>query len=294
METVLQIHSIEKSYGPVKALKGVSFKVPKGSVFGVLGPNGSGKTTMLGILLDVLKADAGTCHWENYQDAAAARKQIGSLLETPNFYHYMSAYDNLEITATIKERGLDDIDNVLKKVNLFERRHTKFSTFSLGMKQRLAIAGALLGNPDILVLDEPTNGLDPVGIAEIRELIIQLNKEGITIIMASHLLDEVEKVCTDVAILKQGNLLSAGPVIEVLNDDDWIEVGCSDNEALAALLRRHIGLKNIIVQAFVQVSFGSEMDTETLNKYCFENGFILHHIQKRKRSLESKFMEMTK
>jgi ABC-2 type transport system ATP-binding protein len=294
METVLQIHSIEKSYGPVKALKGVSFKVPKGSVFGVLGPNGSGKTTMLGILLDVLKADAGTYHWENYQHAAAARKKIGSLLETPNFYHYMTAYDNLEITATIKERGLDDIDNVLKKVNLFERRHTKFSTFSLGMKQRLAIAGALLGNPDILVLDEPTNGLDPVGIAEIRELIIQLSREGITIIMASHLLDEVEKVCTDVAILKQGNLLSAGPVIEVLNDDDWIEVGCSDNEALAALLRRHIGLKNIIVHTYVQVSFGSEMDTEALNKYCFENGFILHHIQKRKRSLESKFMEMTK
>ena len=294
METVLQINSIEKSYGPVKALKGVSLSVPKGCVFGVLGPNGSGKTTMLGILLDVLKADAGTYHWNTYPTATEARKKIGSLLETPNFYHYMTAYDNLEITAHIKERGFDDIENVLKKVNLFERRHTKFSTFSLGMKQRLAIAGALLGNPDILVLDEPTNGLDPVGISEIRELIKQLSKDGITIIMASHLLDEVEKVCTDVAILKQGTLLSSGSVLDVLNDEDWIEIGSTDNVRLASVLRGHTGLKNIKVEHHVQVSFGNDMTTEDLNRYCFENGIVLNHIQKRKRSLESKFMEMTK
>jgi ABC-2 type transport system ATP-binding protein len=294
MENVLQINSIEKSYGQVKALKGVSFSVPKGCVFGVLGPNGSGKTTLLGILLDVLKADTGIYHWENYPSSTEARKKIGSLLETPNFYHYMTAYDNLVISANIKERGYDDIDNVLRKVNLFERRHTKFSTFSLGMKQRLAIAGALLGNPDILVLDEPTNGLDPVGISEIRELIRQLSREGITIIMASHLLDEVEKVCTDVAILKQGTLLSSGSVMEVLNDEDWIELGARENEALSALLRKHTGLKNIKVENYVQVSFGKDMNTEDLNRYCFENGIVLNHIQKRKRSLESKFMEMTK
>ncbi|GBL34959.1 uncharacterized ABC transporter ATP-binding protein YcbN [Filimonas sp.] len=162
------------------------------------------------------------------------------------------------------------------------------------MKQRLAIAGALLGNPDILVLDESTNGLDPVGISEIRELIRQLSREGITIIMASHLLDEVEKVCTDVAILKQGTLLSSGSVMEVLNDEDWIELGARENEALSALLRKHTGLKNIKVENYVQVSFGKDMNTEDLNRYCFENGIVLNHIQKRKRSLESKFMEMTK
>ncbi len=294
MENVLKINSIAKDYGPVKALKGVSFNVPKGCVFGVLGPNGSGKTTLLGILLDVLKADSGDYHWANYTTATNARKHIGSLLETPNFYHYMTAYDNLVISANIKERGFDDIDNVLKKVNLYERRHTKFSTFSLGMKQRLAIAGALLGNPDILVLDEPTNGLDPVGISEIRELIKQLSKEGITIIMASHLLDEVEKVCTNVAILKSGNLLSSGPVLDVMSDEDWMELGASNNDALAIVLKKHSEIKNIRVENFVQVSFENNMTAEDLNKYCFENGIVLNHLQKRKRSLESKFMEMTK
>jgi len=294
MESVLTISGIEKSYGPVKALKGVSFNVRKGSVFGVLGPNGSGKTTLLGILLDVLKADAGTYQWQNYSSAHDARRHIGSLLETPNFYHYMTAYDNLEITANIKDRGYGDIDNVLKKVNLYERRHTSFSTFSLGMKQRLAIAGALLGNPDILVLDEPTNGLDPVGISEIRELIKHLSREGITIIMASHLLDEVEKVCTDVAILKQGTLLSSGSVLDVLNDEDWIELGAANNVQLAALLRSHPDAKNIREEKYIMASFGNGMNTEKLNKYCFDQGITLNHLQKRKRSLESKFMEMTK
>ncbi|HOZ51936.1 MAG TPA: ATP-binding cassette domain-containing protein [Chitinophagaceae bacterium] len=294
MGSVLKINLIEKSYGTVKALKGVSFEVPKGCVFGVLGPNGSGKTTLLGILLDVLKADNGDYHWENYSSATDARKHIGSLLETPNFYHYLSAYDNLEITANIKGRGLNDIDNVLKKVNLYERRHSKFNTFSLGMKQRLAIAGALLGSPDILVLDEPTNGLDPVGISEIRELIKQLSTEGITIIMASHLLDEVEKVCTDVAILKLGNLLTSGPVMDVLNDEDWIELNSSNNEALASLLKKHPQVKNIKVDRMIQVSFAKNFSTEDINQYCFENGIVLNHLQKRKRSLESKFMEMTK
>ena len=294
MGSVLKINLIEKSYGTVKALKGVSFEVPKGCVFGVLGPNGSGKTTLLGILLDVLKADNGDYHWENYPSATDARKHIGSLLETPNFYHYLSAYDNLEITANIKGRGLNDIDNVLKKVNLYERRHSKFNTFSLGMKQRLAIAGALLGSPDILVLDEPTNGLDPVGISEIRELIKQLSTEGITIIMASHLLDEVEKVCTDVAILKLGNLLTSGPVMDVLNDEDWIELNSSNNEALANLLKKHPQAKNIKVDRMIQVSFAKNFSTEDINQYCFENGIVLNHLQKRKRSLESKFMEMTK
>lgn len=294
MDSVLQINELKKSYGAVKALKGVTFEVPKGSVYGVLGPNGSGKTTLLGILLDVLKADEGTYHWENYSSPSEARSHIGSLLETPNFYHYMTAYNNLVISANIKNRGHHDIDRVLKTVNLYERKDTAFSTFSLGMKQRLAIAAALLGTPDILVLDEPTNGLDPVGISEIRHLIKQLSLEGITIIMASHLLDEVEKVCTDVAILKLGTLLSAGPVIDVLNDDDWIEVGCSNQTALTEILKQHPMFKSMRNEQFIQVSFGKDMSTEELNKYCFEHGIILNYMQKRKRSLESKFMEMTR
>ncbi|MBS1573854.1 MAG: ATP-binding cassette domain-containing protein, partial [Bacteroidetes bacterium] len=211
METVLSLSNITKSYGPVRALKNVSFNVPEGCVFGILGPNGSGKTTLLSIILDVLKANNGSFLWFGQPGSPDQRKKIGSLLETPNFYHYLSAIDNLKVTQSISGRGtVENIDAVLKKVKLYERRKSRFKTYSLGMKQRLAIAATLLGDPKVLVFDEPTNGLDPVGIAEIRELIIELRNSGHTIIMASHLLDEVEKVCTHVAILKTGELLTTG------------------------------------------------------------------------------------
>lgn len=294
MTQALEVKEIEKSYGSTRALKGITLSIPQGCVYGILGPNGSGKTTLLGILLDILKQDKGTYEWKQFKSAVEARRHIGSLLETPNFYHYMTAYDNLQVTAQIKQRGYDQIDEVLKKVSLFERRHTKFSTFSLGMKQRLAIAAALLGNPEILVLDEPTNGLDPVGISEIRKLIQELNQEGITIIMASHLLDEVEKVCTDVAILKQGNLLSVGKVADVLSDDDWIECSATNNQQLAALLSQHPGIKEVRQEKMVHASFNNEITAAAINQYCFEHGIVLQHLQKRKASLESIFMELTK
>ncbi|MEJ7769906.1 MAG: ATP-binding cassette domain-containing protein, partial [Chitinophagaceae bacterium] len=175
---VLTLQNITKNYGRIRALNKVSFQVPAGSVFGILGPNGSGKTTLLGIVMDVLKADSGNFLWFEKSADHQQRKLIGTLLETPNFYHYLSGERNLRISAEIKNRGIDDIPNALEKVKLTQRRHSKFSTYSLGMKQRLALASALLGNPDVLVLDEPTNGLDPVGIAETRELIRNLAKEG--------------------------------------------------------------------------------------------------------------------
>jgi ABC-type multidrug transport system ATPase subunit len=294
MSTILEINSIKKSYGMVQALKGVSFQIPQGSVFGILGPNGSGKTTLLGILLDVLLADEGSFHWTNYQSPKLARQHIGSLLETPNFYHYLSAEDNLKISASIKQRGHEDIEKVLKLVNLYERRTSKFSTFSLGMKQRLAIGAALLGNPDILVLDEPTNGLDPVGIAEIRELILQLNRQGITIIIASHLLDEIEKVSTHVAILKSGNLITEGPVHDVLSDEEWIEINASNREQLLAFVKQYAGIKSYKDQQNIQISLHAQQSIEDFSKACFGQGIILNHISKHKRSLESKFMEITK
>ena len=195
MSSVLSLNGITKYYGQIRALNNVSFDVPEGSVFGILGPNGSGKTTLLSIILDVLKANNGQFLWFGHEGSPEQRKKIGSLLETPNFYHYLSAVNNLRVTQSISGRGTaEDILTVLKKVKLYERRNSRFSTYSLGMKQRLAIAAALLGSPRVLVLDEPTNGLDPVGIAEIRDLIGELRKAGHTIIMASHLLDEVEKV----------------------------------------------------------------------------------------------------
>lgn len=293
MNNILEISDIQKSYGVITALNGVSFSVPKNAVFGILGPNGSGKTTMLGILLDVLKADSGHFDWIGHQTPEEARKSIGALLETPNFYHYLNAVENLEIVAEIKGKGKENIDDALKKVKLFERRNSKFSTFSLGMKQRLAIASALISDPNILVLDEPTNGLDPEGIAEIREVILRLNKEGKTILMASHMLDEVEKVCTHVAILKKGNLLSFGHVNEVLRDEELVEV-CAENMLdLENILKQN---RNISIKSnnkIIMISLLNNMSIGELNKYCFDNNLILTHLQKRKRSLESKFIEIT-
>ena len=238
MSAVLTLNNVAKAYGKVRALKGVSFEVPQGSIFGILGPNGSGKTTLLSIVLDVLKANKGDFHWFGIPGSPEQRRKIGSLLETPNFYHYMSGRDNLKVTQTISGRGKpSDNDEVLKKEKLIERRKSKFSSYSLGMKQRLAIAAALLGAPKVLVLDEPTNGLDPVGIAEIRELMVELRQQGHTIIMASHLLDEVEKICTHVAILKTGDLVTTGLVEDVLSDEDIVELGAADLQKLLSVMK---------------------------------------------------------
>lgn len=294
--SVLQVQDLKKSYGKIHALKGITFDVPEGSVFGVLGPNGSGKTTMLSIILDVLNADAGTYSWFGQPASPDLRKQIGSLLETPNFYHYLSAVNNLKITNSISGRGdKAAIDSVLQKVKLYERRNSRFSTYSLGMKQRLAIASALLGEPKILVLDEPTNGLDPVGIMEIRELIIELRKKGHTIIMASHLLDEVEKVCTHVAILKTGTLVTTGSVDDVLVDEDMIEIAAADLIQLKNVITNFPGNTGVIVnEQSIQVHFPKgTAKPEEVNQFCFSNGIVLQQLAVKKKRLEEKFFELT-
>ncbi len=292
---VLAVLNLSKTYGKIQALDNVSFSVPAGSVFGILGPNGSGKTTLLGIVTDILKPSAGTTLFYGEPPTADIRKRVGTLLETPNFYHYLSAERNLEIAAAIKQKGRGDIENVLRKVNLFERRHSLFSTFSLGMKQRLAIASALLGNPDILIFDEPTNGLDPVGIAEIRGLIVRLSSEGKTIIMASHLLDEVEKVCTHVSILQKGKLLMAGEVNEVLVNEDMIEVSATDFNKLYSILEQINGYASLKTEGnLIQISFqNSHWKPEDINRYCADEGIVLSHLRLKKKSLETKFLELT-
>ena len=293
---VLSLDKITKSYGPIQALKGVSFEVPEGSVFGILGPNGSGKTTLLSIILDVLKANKGNFLWFGHPGSKEQRKKIGSLLETPNFYHYLSAINNLRITQSISGRGtIGDIDEVLKKVRLYERRNSRFSSFSLGMKQRLAIAAALLGDPKVLVFDEPTNGLDPVGIAEIRQLIIELRNSGHTIIMASHLLDEVEKVCTHAAILQTGILLTTGAVEEILTDDDAVELSASNLAALGDLLKQlsqHLTINNELNTVQITLPKGTARLDE-INEFCFKNGIILNHLTLKKKRLEARFFELT-
>ena len=302
MSAILSIENLSKNYGAVKALQNVSFTVPAKTVFGILGPNGSGKTTLLGIVMDVLKATSGSYSWQGEQSTAAVRKKIGTLLETPNFYHYLSAADNLKIAAKIKGKGEEDIDNVLKTVNLYERKSSKFNTYSLGMKQRLAIASALLGDPEILVFDEPTNGLDPAGIAEIRELIKELNRKGKTIIMASHILDEVEKVCTHVAIIQKGFLKTVGSVKDVMNTSGsteavttvLVELSAADNDSLKNVLQQMNGVEEIItVDHHLQITCRENITAEAVNKFCFENGIVLNQLNEKRKSLETRFLEIT-
>ena len=299
--TILTVDRLSKNYGYLKALNEVSFNVPAGSVFGILGPNGSGKTTLLGIVMNVLNATSGSFQWGMSEAPAEdMRKQMGTLLETPNFYAYLSAEDNLKIAARIKGQSEEDIPRVLQMVNLFQRKDSKFNTYSLGMKQRLAIASALLGDPDVLVFDEPTNGLDPAGIAEIRELIKDLHTKGKTIIMASHILDEVEKVCTHVAIIQKGVLKKVGSVGEILAgsvngvDNIFVEISASDNDALKNALAQLPGVTSIkVLSGELQLSCNSNISGADINKFCFDKGIILSKLNVKRTSLEDKFLEIT-
>lgn len=291
---ILTVENLHKNYGYIKALQGVSFTVPEGAVFGILGPNGSGKTTLLGIIMNIIKATSGSFKLFDEVPTENHRKKIGTLLETPNFYHYLNADQNLRIAAAIKGRGKEDIDRVLKVVDLEQRRASRFRTYSLGMKQRLALASCMLGNPDVLVFDEPTNGLDPVGIAETRELIKKLNKEGKTIIMASHMLDEVEKVCTHVAILQKGTLITHGHVDEILVHEDIVETSASDLQKLQQVLQNYPKSTLVLNDQYVELLFPSgSASLEAINQYCYEKGVVLNHLRLRKKSLEAKFFELT-
>jgi ABC-type multidrug transport system ATPase subunit len=298
MSPVLSIQHLTKFYGPIQALDNVSFSVPQGSVFGILGPNGSGKTTLLGIIMDILKPTSGSFRFFEKAPDANTRKEMGTLLETPNFYHYLSGEKNLRIAAEIKGRGLDEIEEVLKKVNLYERRKSKFSTYSLGMKQRLAIASCLLGNPNVLVFDEPTNGLDPAGIAEIRELIKKLSREGRTIIMASHILDEVEKVCTHVAIIKKGVLKTVGTVAEILSTTTGntvaIEIAAEDLLRLQQVIKGMNGVQQVFPHdSYLQLICSEDISAKEVNQYCFANGVTLEKLNIKRKSLETTFLELT-
>ncbi|MBX3167442.1 MAG: ATP-binding cassette domain-containing protein [Candidatus Eremiobacteraeota bacterium] len=284
----LVVEGLTKFYGSTRALQEVSLEVPQGSIFGVLGPNGSGKTTLLGIVLDILLATRGTYRW-------APGLKRGALLETPNFYPYLTGRENLAIVAELRGRGRDRIGDALTVVGLDSYEAMPFAKYSLGMKQRLAIGATMIGNPEVVVLDEPTNGLDPAGIADVRELIRGLRNEGKTVLLASHMLDEVEKVCTHVAILKKGQVLSQGLLEDVLRDEDRLEVRSDDLEALQALLQKHpLNPKVQPGDGYLTVAFeAGAMKPADLNRYCLEGGQTLGHLVLRKKTLESRFLELT-
>ena len=293
METVLSISNLSKKYGKIRAVSDLSLDVKKGQVFGILGPNGSGKTTTLSIILELIKANSGSFEWFGEVPTKESRKRIGSVIESPNFYPYLSPVNNLKIVADIKDLGYADIERVLKLTELFERRNTHFRTFSFGMKQRLAVASALLGNPDVLILDEPTNGLDPQGIAHIRELILLIANQGTTIIIASHLLDEVQKICSHVAVLSKGKKLFDGMVSEVLAISDSYELSAKNIENLTMAIQTHPAFQSLVPgMGKIQVYFKEEVNPEEINQFFFQHGVTLTHLSERKRSLEQHFLEL--
>ena len=300
-KTVLEVQNLSKNYNNIKAVSELSLHVDEKMVYGILGPNGSGKTTTLGMLLGVINSNQGTYSWFDNGSKDENRKRIGSLLETPNFYPYLSAEQNLEITAKIKE--VDDVSNeiqrVLKMVDLYDRRESKFKTFSLGMKQRLAIASALLRGPEVLVLDEPTNGLDPQGIAEIRDLIIDIGNKGKTIIIASHILDEIEKVCTHCAILKNGKLLRTGTIEEIIGNQEstLVKIGAEDKILLEKIISSNPEM-NIYKQSeesdLMIISVSKNTKADKINQYFFDKGIVLNQLVVYNESLENQFLDIIK
>jgi|TARA_B110000037_G_scaffold119806_2_gene136926 ABC-2 type transport system ATP-binding protein len=295
VNSVLKISNLTKKYGLLTAVNNLSFDIEKGSIYGILGPNGSGKSTTLGIVLSVVNKTSGNFSWfDGELSTHQALKKVGAIIERPNFYPYMTAYQNLKLVCKIKGISYDNIEKTLETVGLIERIDSKFSTFSLGMKQRLAIASALLNDPEILILDEPTNGLDPQGIHQIREIIKEIAQNGTTILLASHLLDEVEKVCTHVVVLRKGVNLYSGRVDELISSNGFFELKTPQKELLISLLESHSNfshtkVENDLITAFLE----HPMEAEAFNRLVFENGIVLSHLVKRKESLEEQFLQLT-
>ena len=275
------------------ALDQLNFEIQKGMIFGLLGPNGSGKTTTLGMILSVLKPTSGSFQWFEKPPSAESRRKIGAILEIPCFYPYMTAEQNLRVAAEIKKCPIANIEPTLKTVGLYERRNDPFKTYSLGMKQRLAIGAALLANPPVLILDEPTNGLDPQGIVEIRELVIQIANSGKTIILASHLLDEVQKVCTDFMVLRKGKKLFQGNVKAALSDQRMVEVGADDLTSLQNAFSDYQGISKLeIKDGLCHLTTLPEIKTSDISRYLFDKKIILNHLLEREGSLEKQFLKI--
>lgn len=294
-ESVLQIEGLSKNYGRLSAVKNLDLTINRGTVFGLLGPNGSGKTTTLGMVLGAINPTGGRYLWFGEERGAEVRRGIGAILESPAFYHYLTATQNLRIVAAIKNVVPTRIDAVLQRVGLLSRKDDKFKTFSLGMKQRLAIAAALLSDPKVMILDEPTNGLDPSGIADIRDLIIGLANEGRTIILASHLLDEVQRICTDFAVLDHGTKIYQGRVDELGSERPRVEVNAADEQALQTALRAYADVMDVRKEGSVWVAtLAPGTGPAELNAHLMERGITLSHLNLRRHTLEERFLEILK
>ncbi|MGB1308648.1 MAG: ABC transporter ATP-binding protein [Oceanihabitans sp.] len=295
MEAILSINNLTKKFGYLTAVKNLSFTINKGNVYGILGPNGSGKSTTLGIVLNVVNQTQGDFKWfDGTISTHDALKKVGAIIERPNFYPYMTAAQNLKLVCKIKGVAYSKIEEKLEVVGLVDRKDHKFKTYSLGMKQRLAIASALLNDPEILILDEPTNGLDPQGIHQIRQIIKDIAANGTTILLASHLLDEVEKVCSHVVVLRKGEKLYAGRVDEMISSHGFFELECDNPDALIKILENNAAFGSIkIVDQTVTAFLNEPMQSSDLNQLLFNKGITLSHLVQRKESLEEQFLQLT-
>ena len=291
MEPVLQISGLTKRFGRILAVDSLDLEIHKGQVFGILGPNGSGKTTTLGMLLGVTKKTAGTYSWFGQGEGNHLRKRVGAILEHPIFYPFLNAVENLRVTGMIKDVRQDRSEELLHMVGLYDRRNDPFKTYSLGMKQRLAIAASMLADPEVLIFDEPTNGLDPQGIADIRKLIIQISELGKTIVLASHLLDEVQKVCSHFAVLREGKKIFTGSVQEALEEKNKVEVASSDLEALKISLRQYAAIKDIDQENGRLIGHSDDpIATEDLNRFLIDRGHVVTHLVRLQSNLEEQFL----
>ncbi|MEX1189662.1 MAG: ABC transporter ATP-binding protein [Bacteroidia bacterium] len=293
MKVILEVKGLKKAYGRLIAANDISFEVKQGQVFGLLGPNGSGKTTLLGCISGILTPNGGSFEWFNGVKFDEARKRIGALIETPNFFPYLSAFENLKIVAAVKACPEERIDVVLKEVDLLDRKNDAFKKFSLGMKQRLAIASALLSDPEVLILDEPTNGLDPQGINEIRSLIMRQQQSGKTVILASHLLNEVEKVCSDVVILRKGKVISHGRVDDLLKGKLRVVLGANNLANLKAALSNSKLVESFNLRdSLIYADLVEGSSIAELNKCLVDAGVEVNHLNQLKSDLESEFLKL--
>ena len=296
MSTILNVTNLTKKFGRLTAVNELSFTIKKGNVYGILGPNGSGKSTTLGMILNVVNPTSGTFSWfDGTQNTHQALKRVGAIIERPNFYPYMTAAENLRLVCRIKEVPQSKIEGKLELVDLLDRKNDTFKTYSLGMKQRLAIASALLNDPEILILDEPTNGLDPQGIAQVRGIIKKIAAQGTTILLASHLLDEVEKVCSHVLVLQKGTRIYFGKVTSLTTDHGYFELNSTDVTALQNILEKHNDIDKIeVFESYILAYPNKTISAAELSKTLNEQGIIITHFAQKHKSLEEQFLSLTK
>ena len=293
-EILLKIENISKYYGSIKAVDKLSITIKKGNIYGLLGPNGSGKSTTLGMILNVVNPSEGSFEWfEGKLNNHQALKKIGAIIERPNFYPYMTAIQNLKLICQIKKCSYNSITEKLELVRLWDRRNSSFSSYSLGMKQRLAIAAALINNPEILILDEPTNGLDPEGIEQIRKLIKLTASKGTTIILASHLLDEIEKTCNKVIVLKNGKKFYEGPTDQITQTHGYFEIGATDLKKLKLFLESIPQIQQLKWNdPFYHVSFNEALSKDKLSQLLVNETIFITHFVKKQPSLEQEYLTL--